>query len=79
MNSAGAVNGITVHVSVSCCVDLCADVINISECEAVTQSMFDFTPNENGCTVVRMKRGSKMREKIHSARKKVGPALIPCP
>ena len=51
------------------CSFLCVDVVSLSECKPVLQPMFDFTPNENGCTVVRMKRGSKPRGKIYSTNK----------
>ena len=61
------------------CSFLCVDVINVSECKPVLQPMFDFTPNENGCTVVRMKRGSKPRGKIYSTNKAAATAAVQAP
>ena len=75
MKSADTGGGVYMRES-DCCVYL--DVISISECEAVLQPMFDFTPNENGCAVVRMKRGSKPRGRLYSM-KKAAATLVPCP
>ena len=56
-------HGHCMHITWCVCVH--SDVISITECKAVLQPMFDFTPNENGCTVVRMKRGSKPKGKFN--------------